>query len=305
MPSVLLATLVFAAVSCGSFVVLESVQARARRRTLLVHLGDYGEDDDRDQRLLAPLPQRVGVPVAKWASRLGRAWTPAGYLDRLRHKLTLAGRRAPDALDRFLGQQVLAALGGVVAAVVIGPFVPASGATRLMVVAVLALAVALSPRASLDRMSGKRQREIRRGLLSFVDLLAVSVEAGFGLDQAIDRAAADVSGPLGEELRRLQGDTRAGASRGAAMRALLDRTDVPELRSFVTAVLQSEAFGVPIAPVLRAQAEEMRVRRRQRAQTQAQKAPVKMLIPTVFCIFPALFVVVLGPAMINILGSFR
>ena len=100
------------------------------------------------------------------------------------------------------------------------------------------------------------------------------------------------------------GETRAGASRAEAMRALEGRLDVPEVRSFVLAVLQADTFGISIGRVLRSQAEEMRIRRRQMAQERAQKAPVKMLIPMVFCIFPALFVVVLGPAMINISKNF-
>jgi tight adherence protein C len=100
------------------------------------------------------------------------------------------------------------------------------------------------------------------------------------------------------------GELRAGSSRADAMRALDTRTNVPEIRSFVMAILQADAFGVSIGRVLRAQADEMRIKRRQLAQEKAQKAPVKMLIPMVFCIFPALFVVVIGPAMINISRSF-
>ncbi len=295
----------FAVASGGTYALLEAARARSRRRELLQQLAEYGEQDNRDQRLLDPVLRRIAVPIARWATRLGRASTPAGYVVRLRHKLILAGRSKPEALDRFLAVQVLSLAGGLVSALVIGSLVPLEGIMRLTLLGLIVLGSGLGPRAALDRAAGRRQRAIRGGLSNVVDLLAVSVEAGFGLDQALERVTADITGPLAEELRRLQGDMRAGASRAAAMRALLERTDVLELRSFVSAVLQTEVLGVPISPVLRAQSAEMRVRRRQRAQTAAQKAPVKMLFPMVLCIFPALFVVVIGPAVINIGEAFR
>src|SRR5205814_4944891 len=144
---------------------------------------------------------------------------------------------------------------------------------------------------------------LRRKLHDILDLLPISVEAGLGFDQALERTVSFVPGPISDEFSRMLGESRAGAARADALRGLDTRTDVPEVRSFVLALLQADTFGVSIGRVLRAQPDEMRIRRKQSAQEKAQKAPVKMLIPMVFCIFPALFVVVIGPAMLNLAHS--
>jgi len=143
-----------------------------------------------------------------------------------------------------------------------------------------------------------------RGLPDIIDLLVISVEAGLGFEQALQRVIESVEGPLPDEFSRMLGEVRAGSTRAEAMRAMDARIEVPEVRSFVLAILQADAFGVSIGRVLRGQAEEMRIKRRQIAEEKAQKAPVKMLIPMVFCIFPALFTIVLGPAAIRIANNF-
>jgi tight adherence protein C len=160
------------------------------------------------------------------------------------------------------------------------------------------------PDAILDRKVEARQYELRRTLPDVMDLLVISVEAGLGFEQAIDRVVSAVPGALSDEFARMLGEVRAGSTRADAMRALEQRTDIPEMRSFVLAILQADTFGVSIGRVLRSQADEMRVKRRQLAEERAQKAPVKMLIPMVFCVFPALFVVIIGPAVLNIMDAF-
>jgi tight adherence protein C len=179
-----------------------------------------------------------------------------------------------------------------------------SGMKGLLMAGLLGAVMVYGPDAILNRRVEERQREIKEKLPDVLDLLVISVEAGLGFEQALDRTVSSVPGALTQEFARMLGEVRAGASRAQAMRAMEKRTDVPELRSFVLAILQADTFGVSIGRVLRAQADEMRIKRRQMAQEKAQKAPVKMMIPMVFCVFPALFVVVIGPAIVNIKETF-
>jgi tight adherence protein C len=156
------------------------------------------------------------------------------------------------------------------------------------------------PDVLVNRKIEDREKQISRKLPDILDLLVISVEAGLGFEQALDRTCTAVPGALSDEFRRMLHEIRIGATRADALRAMADRSDVPELRGFILAMLQADTFGVSISRLLRSQADEMRIKRRLRAQEKAQKAPVKMLFPLVFCIFPSIFVVILGPAMINI-----
>ena len=281
--------------------VLTEAEEKATIRASLRQLGTYEVENVRDTELLTPFRERALAPVLGRITDLGRRLTP---VESARRKLILSGRASPDALDRFLAMRVLFLALIPVWFVVVFFVLPLSGTAGLAVFGLLAATSFLGPEAILNRRVAERQYKIRTKLPDILDLLTISVEAGLGFEQALDRTVASVPGPLSEEFVRMLGETRAGATRAEAMRALDERTDVPEVRSFVLAILQADTFGVSIGRVLRAQADEMRIKRRQLAQEQAQKAPVKMLIPMVFCIFPALFVVVIGPAVINIYNQF-
>jgi tight adherence protein C len=159
------------------------------------------------------------------------------------------------------------------------------------------------PDVVLSQHITKRRLEIQRRMPDTLDLLVISVEAGLGFEQALDRTATTVPGPLSEELRRMLQETRMGASRADALRALDERTNVEELRTFIVAMLQADSFGVSIARILRTQADEMRVRRRYLAQEKSQKAPVRMLFPLVLCIFPATLVVVVMPGFMQVFNK--
>jgi tight adherence protein C len=291
-----------AAIGLVIFTVGTQADERSIVRSSLRQLDGYEVENVRDQELLNPLRDRALMPALKGLTDLGRRFTPVGYVDKVRMKFVYAGEPNADAVDRYLATQVL----GIAIAVIVSIFaiVSLTGMFRMAVIVFALLLGIGGPSATLNRKVADRQHQLRIKLPDILDLLTISVEAGLGFEQALDRTVSAVPGPLSEEFARMLGEVRAGSSRADAMRALEVRCHVPEVRSFVLAILQADTFGVSIGRVLRAQADEMRVKRRQMAQERAQKAPVKMLIPMVFCIFPALFVIVLGPALINIYKTF-
>ena len=293
-----------AAVGLGLFAVLSQAEEKAVVRASLRQLDDYEVESVREKELLAPIRERAFAPLVDGLTDLGKRFTPQGYMDNLRTKLTSAGKGDQESFDRFLAMRVITVVLAPIAAYLAFSYVPVDGLARLMITGLAAAVFIMGPDAVLNRQVEERQYEIRRRLPDVMDLLVISVEAGLGFEQALDRTIAAVPGPLTDEFSRMLGEVRAGATRADAMRALDARTNVPEIRSFVLAILQADTFGVSIGRVLRAQADEMRIKRRQLAQERAQKAPVKMLIPMVFCIFPSLFVIVLGPAALNIYDTF-
>lgn len=293
-----------AAIALTMFAVLSQAEEKAVVRASLRQLEDYEVESVREKELLAPLRERAVAPVVAGLTDLGKRLTPKGYVDDIRKKLVSAGKGDQESIDRFLAVRVVTVALAPIGAFVAYKFAPIDGLARLMLTLLVAALFVLGPDSILNRQVEDRQYQIRTKLPDVMDLLVISVEAGLGFEQALDRTVAAVPGPLTQEFSRMLGEVRAGANRADAMRALDVRTNVPEIRSFVLAILQADTFGVSIGRVLRAQADEMRIRRRQLAQERAQKAPVKMLLPMVFCIFPALFVIVLGPAAISIAENF-
>ena len=257
----------------------------------------------RDEELAKPLAQRTVGPVVLKLSGFLRRFTPIGYLQKKERELMLAGHTGNMDAPAFVVVKLLTTIVGLVGAFFLRGF----GGDTLQQMALFVMPIALGffgPDAWLKRKIDERQSAMLRALPDILDLLVISVEAGLGFDSALARVVATVPGPLSEEFYRMLQETRVGVSRRDAMRNLMNRTDLEELRSFLLAMIQAEAFGVTIARVLRVQADEMRVKRRQRAQEKAFAAPVKLVFPLVFCIFPSLFIVLLGPAAIQIAGAF-
>jgi len=296
------------ALGIALFYAISQLDERQTVRTSIRQLEDYGHgsvvETERDRELLKPARERAIAPVVNGLVTTGRRVFPTDYVARTRKKFVSIGSYDPVSVDRFLAVRI-ACLVIIPVGLILIFFVFNMTGLMALVLAVLVVLIALmGPEAWLNRKVDERKAEIQRSLPDILDLLVISVEAGLGFEQALDRTVAAVPGALSQEFSRMLGETRAGATRSDAMRALEARVDVPEVRSFVLAILQADTFGVSIGRVLRAQAEEMRIKRRQLAQERAQKAPVKMLIPMVFCIFPALFVVILGPAAISITNAF-
>ena len=296
------------ALGIALFYAISQLDERQTVRTSIRQLEDYGHgsvvETERDRELLKPARERAIAPVVNGLVTTGRRVFPTDYVARTRKKFVSIGSYDPVSVDRFLAVRITCLVIIPVGLILIFFVFNMTGLMALVLAVLVVLIALMGPEAWLNRKVDERKAEIQRSLPDILDLLVISVEAGLGFEQALDRTVAAVPGALSQEFSRMLGETRAGATRSDAMRALEARVDVPEVRSFVLAILQADTFGVSIGRVLRAQAEEMRIKRRQLAQERAQKAPVKMLIPMVFCIFPALFVVILGPAAISITHAF-
>ena len=156
----------------------------------------------------------------------------------------------------------------------------------------------------LQDKAKKRSKAMERALPDSFDLLTVSVESGLAFDAALAQVARNTDGPLSDEFRRVLKEVQIGSSRSDALRALADRTDVEDLRIFIGSMIQAEKLGMPIAEVLRVQAGEIRIKRSQRIEEAANKLPIKMIFPILFCIMPAVFIVLLGPAILQISDFF-
>src|SRR5450759_3610444 len=203
-------------------------------------------------------------------------------------------------LDRLLGFKGAGLLlGGV-----LGLFYGGVSLKGLLFGALGATAGFLLPDLLVMNIGTKRQEVLRRGLADALDMLTVCVEAGQGFDGAILQVARSVEGPVAGEFARVLAEIQIGKSRGAAFSSLAARTKVPEIRTFVTALVQADRLGLPIGSVLREQSVQMRLIRRQRAEEKAAKVPVKILFPMLLCIFPALFIVIIGPGAIQMINTF-
>jgi tight adherence protein C len=303
LPFAVIAT--FVTVSLLAYASFLKADERISVRTARARLADYETPaDKRDIDLTEPFSTRVIEPAAEFIARVAKTALPNEYIEKVQQKMVLAGRGQAEESDRFLVIHVLSVVAIPLLWLVAWKFTGVHGLDLTAIFILITMAGIVGPDAWLNRVIEDRQMTIRKKLPDVLDLLVISVEAGLGFEQALARAVTMVPGPLSEEFARMLGEMRAGSSRADALTGLDTRTDVREVRSFVLALKQADVFGVSVGSILRNQAVDMRIRRHQLAQEEAQKAPVKMLFPMVFCIMPALFVVTAGPAFLGIFHAF-
>lgn len=257
----------------------------------------------RDQEMSESFSRRALVPVLSAAGRVARRVTPLDARDRLTHKLLLAGSPAGWDAERVMAFKIIGLVGGLVIGFMVASATGLSGVVTILVAGLFTFAGFIAPDSIVNGRVEDRQREILRTLSDTLDLLTISVEAGLSLNASISQVVQNVPGVLSQEFARMLQEIQLGVPRSDAFRHLAERTDVDELNAFALAMIQADVFGVSIAGVLRTQAEQLRIKRRQRAEAKAQQIPVKIVFPLILCVLPALFVVIVGPGAIRIATS--
>ena len=266
------------------------------------------EEQSTEEELARPFMQRVLLPVGGAVARMFRGWAPAEVSERTHKRLLMAGLYPRVTAAQLLGLCWMSA--GACLVLVVLLFVAFGGSSgglqqfndpyNILFLGIAVVSGYMMPQFFLSRRIQQRQTDLLLSLPYAIDILSISVEAGMGFDAAVGYTMRKIKGPLAEEFAKTLNEIRLGKPRLEALEDLGNRTGVDELKTFVTAVVHASRLGGSITNTLRIQADSMRVRRRQRAQEQAMKAPVKMVFPLVLFIFPALFVVILGPALMSI-----
>jgi len=225
----------------------------------------------------------------------------------IREKLLQAGYRSPRAVPIYFSLRIVSLVAGALLIAVLAPVLSLSGTRLLVWVAAAAAAGWILPAGALSRKVRMRQKELQKALPDTLDMLVVCVEAGLGLNQAIVRVSDEVehiSEAMSEELQIVNLEIRAGTPREEALRHLGTRTGLKDIQGLVAMLIQTDRFGTSIAQALRVHSDDLRMKRRQRAEEAAAKTTIKLVIPLAVFVFPAMFVVILGPAVLNIMQSF-
>lgn len=260
--------------------------------------------ENLQRSLGGPIEEQPTLPSSKGGLvRLAYALTPAGSVEMLDRQLTRVGRPAAWPVDRVVAAKLL---GGATGAI-LGLLLVLKGPSLLVVLAAVAMTALgwFLPELLLYSKATERAQQIALELPDTMDQMVIAMEAGLGFEASMARTAQNGKGPLAAELRRTMQDLQMGAPRAYAYEGLATRTNVPDVARFVRSIIQGEKHGISVADVLRSQAEEQRLKRKQRAEEKAMQIPVKVIFPLMLCILPVLFIVLLGPAVINTIAAFR
>jgi len=275
---------------------------------LQARLAEYIQRGDvaslEEIELSQPFSERVIVPVVRRIGEFSARFTPQKAIQDTARKLELAGNPWPIDAATFLAIRFILAVvlaGFLIAVVLISP--PSNPSDNFMYIGGAAFAGFYLPHLMLTSRITRRQKEIRKAMPDALDLLTICVEAGLGFDAAMSKVSEKWENELSLAFARVIREVQLGKVRREALKDMSDRLGIPEMTSFVAAIIQSELLGVSMAKVLRIQSDQMRVKRRQRAEEEAHKAPVKMIIPMALLIFPSIMIIILTPAVIQIIGS--
>ena len=281
---------------------VDPVQAR------LTQLGTMQAKNLEELELQQPFIERTLKPLANRLSQRVSRMASSSFSDKTERRLAMAGNPGDLRVADWLGIKVIVAVIGAVLFFFLFAIVGLLG-FPFLIGTLLALIGAIFgytiPEFWLGGRVKKRQKAILMMIPDALDLLTISVRAGLGFDAALSKVVEKLQGPLSDEFRRAMAEVRVGKARRDALRDIIPRTEVTPLSNFISAIVQAEQLGVSISKVLQVQSEQLRIERRQRAEEQAAKAPIKMLFPLVGCIFPSLFIVILGPAIILIVVNMK
>jgi len=285
--------LIFASLAVG--MELDPVQARLAQIAVKAR-------NLEELELQRPLSERTIKPIIQGLARLLGRFYPANTVRGLAAKLKRAGMESTST-EFFLGVKGFAAILGAVGGSAIGNLVT-SDTTQTIIGLLAGLVLGFkAPDFYLGNKAGKRATQVIESLPDALDLLTISVEAGLGFDAALVKVTEKLKGALSEEFKRAAAEQRVGKSRQEALRGIVERVEQKELHNFISAIIQADQLGVSMSKVLRIQSEQMRMERRQRAEEKAAKAPILIMLPTIGCIFPSLFIVILGPAALQAMDS--
>lgn len=293
----------FLAVFLVAFAVFSiPVSSRAQVKQSLNRLSSYAEAGSVGPTDQLSFRDRIIWPLLEKLDSVAKRWNSEERIARTRQKLMLAGIRNLSA-EKF--ETIKLALGGIATLaflLFIMPFLIINGRSVWIGLPIIALAFYM-PTLWLSRRIEHRQKQIGANLADSIDILKIGVEAGLVFDSALSKVVKNMDGALSEEFGRVLGELQIGLTRSQALSNLSERTNIPELRSFCTTIIQADKLGVSISKILQNEASELRIKRRQAAEEAALKTPVKLVFPVVLCILPALLVVIIGPAAIRVMNT--